>query len=274
MTNRQPIGIFDSGYGGLTVFKSIKQLLPEYDYIYLGDNARAPYGNRPFETIYEYTLECVEWFFRQNCPLVVIACNTASAKALRSIQQNDLPKTDATKRVLGVIRSTAEVIGNYSETRHLGIMGTKGTVTSESYVGEINAFFPDMQVHQIACPQLVPLIETKEYNSAAADYFVKKYIDDLLAQAPEIDTVLLACTHYPLLMDKIRKYTPPNVTIVAQGSLVAQSLKDYLLRHPEMEHNLSKNGSVCFYTTDDMADFDEHAAYFLGEAVQSVHLRL
>lgn len=269
-----PIGIFDSGYGGLTVFRSIKDLMPQYDYIYLGDNARAPYGNRSFETVYEYTWECVQWFFRQGCPLVILACNTASAKALRTIQQKDLPQTEGNKRVLGVIRPTAEVIGNYTKSRKVGILGTKGTVGSQSYIIEIRKFFPDVEVFQTACPQLVPLIENKDYDTDAADYFVKKYMTALFAQDADIDTVLLACTHYPILMDIFRKYAPQGTTILAQGGLIAESLKDYLHRHPEIESQLSQTGTTAFYTTDDVTDFDEQATVFFGEQVSSVHLHL
>ena len=274
MTAKAPIGIFDSGYGGLTVFRAIKDLMPGYDYLYLGDNARAPYGNRSFETVYEYTWECVQWFFQQNCPLVILACNTASAKALRNIQKKNLPDLEEGRRVLGVIRPSAEVIGDYTKSRKVGILGTKGTVNSQSYIMEIGKFFPDVSVFQMACPQLVPLIENKEYDSDAADYFVKKYVDALFEQDPAIDTVLLACTHYPLLMDKIKKYAPEQATILAQGDLVAKSLEDYLLRHQEIEETISKGGSMDFYTTDDTADFDEHATYFFGENVTSKHLHL
>ncbi|HTN46584.1 MAG TPA: glutamate racemase [Flavipsychrobacter sp.] len=269
-----PIGIFDSGYGGLTVFKSIREQLPMYDYIYLGDNARAPYGNRSFETVYEYTWECVQWFFRQNCPLVILACNTASAKALRTIQQKNLPAAAPDKRVLGVIRPTAEVIGNYTKTRAVGVMGTKGTVDSRSYLLEIEKFFPDIEVFQIACPQLVPLIESNEYETEAADYFVKKYVNNLFDQSATIDTILLACTHYPLLKNKIKSHAPAGVTILAQGDIVAVSLKDYLNRHPEMETKISKTGNVQFFTTDDPKDFDGQATRFLGDTVVSHHLHL
>lgn len=271
---QSPIGIFDSGYGGLTVFKSIAAKLPQYDYIYLGDNARAPYGDRSFETVHEYTLDCVKWFFRKGCPLVIIACNTASAKALRTIQQQDLQHIGPDKRVLGVIRPTAEVIGNYTRTNHVGVMGTNGTVKSESYKIEIGHFFPDVQVHQQACPMWVPLIENGEYNSDSADYYVEKYLDELLSSAPDIDTILLACTHYPLLTDKIKKHLSPNIAVVAQGDIVANSLSDYLYRHPEIEHRLSRSGKMEFYTTDSPADFNEHASIFFGKPVESMHTEL
>jgi len=274
MDARQPIGVFDSGYGGLTVFRSIAALLPQYDYLYLGDNARAPYGNRSFETVHKYTLECVQWFFSKGCPLVILACNTASAKALRTIQQRDLSLIAPDNRVLGVIRPTAEVIGNYTKSRSVGVLGTKGTISSGSYEMEINKFFPDIKVHQMACPLWVPLIENGEYQSEGADYFVRKYLDELLSRSPDIDTILLACTHYPLLTDKIKKYLPEGVTIVAQGDIVAGSLADYLHRHPEMEARISRQGSKQFYTTDDTADFDSHATTFFGEAVRSSYAHL
>ena len=274
METSNPIGIFDSGYGGLTVFKSIAAQLPQYDYVYLGDNARAPYGNRSFDTVHQYTLECVEWFFRMGCPLVILACNTASAKALRTIQQNDLPRIAPDKRVLGVIRPTAEIIGSYTKTRSVGVLGTKGTITSDSYKIEINKFFPEIKVHQLACPMWVPLVEYGEYRSAGADYFVQKYLDELLTSAPDIDTILLACTHYPLLMDKIKKYLPDNIAVVAQGEIVANSLANYLHRHDSMVQAISTQGSMRFYTTDDTADFDNHASTFFGSKVRSEHMLL
>lgn len=267
-----PIGIFDSGYGGLTVLKEITAKLPQYDYIYLGDNGRAPYGNRSFETIYHYTWQCVQWFFAQGCPLVILACNTASAKALRSIQQNDLPVHFPDRRVLGVIRPTTEVIGNYSKTKKVGVLATHGTVQSQSYKIEINKFFPGVEVYQLACPMWVPLIENNEYKNEGADYFVEKNIKQLLQQDADIDTILLACTHYPLMMDKIKKYLPQHVSVIAQGDIAAAGLADYLKRHPEMETRLNRNGIKKFYTTDSTEDFDAHAAVFYGQAVQSVHV--
>lgn len=265
----QPIGIFDSGFGGLTVFRSIVQQLPDYDFIYLGDNARSPYGNRSFETVHEYTLQCVEWFFRQGCPLVILACNTASAKALRSIQQNDLPRIDASKRVLGVIRPTAELIGNFSLTKSVGILGTKGTVTSQSYPIEIEHFFPEIKVSQQACPMWVPLIENGEHYSAGANYFIEKNVCELMAQDVNIDTILLACTHYPLIKEQIEKFLPQHIKLISQGDIVAHSLSDYLERHPEMNERLSKNKSVSFFTTDDTASFDVHGSVFFGQKIQS-----
>lgn len=269
-----PIGIFDSGYGGLTVFKSIAEKLPQYDYIYLGDNGRAPYGNRAFETVYEYTLQCVKWFFKQGCPLVILACNTASAKALRTIQKNDLAALGEEKRVLGVIRPSAEAIGAYTKSKHIGVLGTRGTINSGSYLIEINKFSPEVQVHQKACPMWVPLIEDGEYNSPAADLFVKTYLDELMAQAPDIDTILLACTHYPLLMDKIKAHLPSHINVIAQGDIIADSLTDYLKRHPEIEEQISKGSDMRFYTTDNAADFNEHATIFFGKPVTSTHLHL
>lgn len=274
MPEYAPIGVFDSGYGGLTVLREIVKKLPQYDYLYLGDNARAPYGSRSFETVYRNTLQCVKWFFSRGCPLVILACNTASAKALRTIQQNDLPKIDPHKRVLGVIRPTTEVIGKYSDTKQVGILATSGTVSSNSYVIEIEKFFPEVTVYQQACPLWVPLIENDEYDTHGADYFVKKYINQLLDQSPAIDTILLACTHYPLLHDKIREYTPADIKILSQGEIVAASLADYLQRHPEIEHKLSLGGSHHFCTTDSIEDFDRHAAYFYGAEIKSVHVDL
>lgn len=270
----QPIGIFDSGYGGLTVMKEITRLLPEYDYLYLGDNARAPYGNRSFETVYRYTLQAVQWFFRQGCPLVILACNTASAKALRTIQQKDLPILAPGKRVLGVIRPTAEVIGEYSKSRKVGILATAGTVASQSYLLEIEKFFPDISVYQQACPLWVPLVENDEYDKPGADYFVEKGLHELISQSANIDTILLACTHYPLMLDKIRKFAPEDARILSQGEIVATSLKDYLHRHPEINQQLSRGASRYFFTTDATEDFDRHAAVFYGQQVYSDHIDL
>ncbi len=274
MIKSSPIGVFDSGYGGLTILKEIKILLPQYDFIYLGDNARTPYGTRSFETVYEYTLECVKWLFTQNCPLVILACNTASAKALRTIQQKDLPKLNEEKRVLGVIRPTAEVIGNYTSSKEIGILGTKGTVQSASYLIEIENFFPGTKVVQHACPLWVPLVENKEYESDGADFFIKKDIGALLKKSPGIDTILLACTHYPLLIKKIKKYLPAAIKIIPQGEIVAKSLKNYLHSHPEIDNNCSKNSNTQFFTTDSTKDFDQHSEIFFGEKVNSIHLDL
>jgi glutamate racemase len=270
MSANKPIGIFDSGYGGLTVFRSIFEQLPGHDYVYLGDTARAPYGNRSFQSIHQYTWECVQWLFAQGCPLVILACNTASAKALRTIQQVDLKNEDPAKRVLGVIRPTAEVIGNYTQSKEIGVLGTRGTVQSGSYLMEIGNFFPDIKVYQQACPLWVPLIENGEYDKPGADYFVKQYLEQVLAQSAGIDTLLLACTHYPLLLDKINAFLPAHVTAIPQGDIVARSLVDYLQRHPEMESSLSKGNTQRFFTTsDDTADFDHYAELFFGAPVKS-----
>lgn len=274
MNNNSPIGIFDSGYGGLTVYKEIVQRLPQYDYIYLGDNARVPYGNRSFETVHEFTWQCIEQLFEMDCPLVVIACNTASAKALRTIQQRDLPLYRPNRKVLGVIRPTTEKIGEYTKTGHIGILATKGTVLSESYVIEINKFFPDIIVHQQACPMWVPIIENNEHLAPGADYFIQKYLDALREKKDRIDTIILACTHYPLLMDKIKAYLPTGINIICQGPIVADSLENYLLRHPEIETTISKGGLRKYYTTDDANDFNEKAQLFLGYPVESNHLNL
>ncbi len=275
MTNTSPIGIFDSGYGGLTVMKEIVKELPDYDYLYLGDNARAPYGTRSFTTIYEYTLECVKYLFTQNCHLVILACNTASAKALRSIQQKDLPKIDPERRVLGVIRPTAEVIGRHSKTGHVGILGTSGTVNSESYVIEIKKQFPGLHIYQEACPMWVPLVENREYDRPGADYFIKQHVNRIMTNSNEIDTLLLACTHYPLLIDKIRMHAPDHVAILSQGEIVAKSLADYLNRHPEIDEKCSKNGGRRFLTTDSTEDFDTQGQKFYGTELCSefVHLQ-
>lgn len=269
-----PIGVFDSGYGGLTVLRELVDRLPQYDYLYLGDNARTPYGTRSFETVYHYTLECVTYLFNQGCPLVIVACNTASAKALRTIQQRDLPKMKPGLRVLGVIRPTAEVIGKSTSTGHVGVLGTSGTVASESYPIEIGKFFPDVTVHQQACPMWVPLIENNEHRSDGADFFVKRYLDELMAQSSSIDTILLGCTHYPLLMDRIKAHVAAGVTVIPQGEIVALSLTDYLQRHPEMETLLSRNGSREFLTTDDADTFNAKAGLFYGENVRSRHIDL
>jgi glutamate racemase len=269
MPSSHPIGIFDSGYGGLTVLKSIVQKLPEYDFIYLGDNARTPYGNRSFETVYQYTRESVNWLFSRGCPLVILACNTSSAKALRTIQQQDLIDSGTANRVLGVIRPTTEIAGKLSKTGQVGILATSGTVNSESYVLEIKKFFPEVKVFQQACPLWVPLIENNEHLGPGADYFIKKYVDALMNQSTGIDTVLLACTHYPLLMDKLRLHFPASVQLVAQGDIVADSLMIYLKKHPEINSRCSKHSGLAFCTTDDPADFDQHAALFYKEGIQS-----
>lgn len=274
MNSQQPIGIFDSGYGGLTVFRAIRDALPHYDYLYLGDNARAPYGSRSFESIHAYTWQCVEWMFGQGCPLIILACNTSSAKALRTIQQKNMPGKHDSERVLGVIRPTAEVIGAYSHTGHVGIMGTQGTVQSGSYPIEIEKFFPDVRVYQQACPLWVPIIEAGEHESEAADYLTEKYIGQLLDQSPDIDTVLLACTHYPLLAPKILEHLPEGIRLISQGSIVAESLADYLQRHHDLEGRLSRGRNVRFFTTDSPADFEERGSAFFGDALQAEQVLL
>jgi glutamate racemase len=269
-----PIGVFDSGYGGLTVLRQIVNSLPQYNYLYLGDNARSPYGTRSFETVYRYTLQCVKWLLEQNCPLIILACNTASSKALRSIQQNDLYKLNADARVLGVIRPTTEIIGKYTKTNSIGILATNGTVQSKSYLIEIEKFFPGVTIEQEACPMWVPLVENNEHQTEGADYFVQKHINNILSRNQNIDTLLLACTHYPLLKEKIEKYLPKNIKLVSQGEIVAESLKDYLHRHPEIETNIFKEKKRIFYTTDSTQDFNNKATIFFGERVQSNHLDL
>lgn len=260
-----PIGIFDSGYGGLTVLHGIRHLLPQYDYLYLGDNARAPYGSRSFDVVYEFTRQAVMKLFGMGCHLVILGCNTASAKALRTIQQNDLPQVDPQRRVLGIIRPTAEVIGNLTTTRHVGVLATEGTIRSKSYTLEIQKLHPDIVVNGVACPFWVPLVEYNEGDSPGADYFVKKRIDQLMALDPHIDAIILGCTHYPLLLPKILKYTPQGVRIVPQGDYVADSLKSYLNRHPEMERKCTRGGSVHYLTTESADKFRESAQIFLHE---------
>lgn len=274
MLIKGPIGIFDSGYGGLTVLKEIVKLLPQYNYIYLGDNARAPYGPRSFDTIYHYTWEAVQWFFKQNCSLVILACNTASAKALRTIQQIDLPRTAPEKKVLGVIRPTTERIGEFTQTGSVGILGTVGTVQSRSYSIEIEKFYPELKVYQQACPMLVPLIENREYETEGAYFFIKKYLKNLLIQSDDIDTILLACTHYPLLKDRFKQFLPKNIKVILQGNIVAESLVDYLNLHPEIEEKCSKKSSSLFYTTDSSEDFDNQATIFYEHKVTSQYVDL
>lgn len=263
------IGVFDSGYGGLTILRDFVRLLPGYDYCYLGDNARTPYGTRSFETVYRYTLECVKYLFDGGCRLVILACNTASAKALRSIQQIDLPQIDPTRRVLGVIRPSAEAIGQYTRSGHVGVLGTHGTVLSFSYPVEIKKISPHIQVFQEACPMWVPLVENNECETGGADYFVRKYIDRLLLQSRDIDAIILACTHYPLLLNKILQYTPSHVRVLSQGSIVAESLAGYLVRHPEIDARLEKNHARLFQTTDSPEVFDHYASTFFGETIKS-----
>ena len=269
-----PIGVFDSGYGGLTILNSIRQQLPQYDYLYLGDNARAPYGPRSFDVVYEFTRQAVLRLFEMGCHLVILGCNTASAKALRSIQQNDLPQWDPERRVLGVIRPTAEVIGELTKSRHVGVLATEGTIKSESYNLEIQKLHPDVKVSGVACPFWVPLVEYNEADSPGADYFVKKRIDQIMAKDPEIDAIILGCTHYPLLMPKIMKYLPEGVKIVSQGEYVASSLKAYLERHIEIERKCAKQSSVNYLTTENPEKFKESAQIFLKEEIQVKNITL
>lgn len=262
-----PIGVFDSGYGGLTILSKIREALPEYDYIYLGDNARTPYGTRSFEIVYEFTLQAVNKLFEMGCHLVILACNTASAKALRTIQMNDLPNIDPDRRVLGVIRPTAECIGSMTQTRHVGILATAGAIKSESYPLEVHKLFEDIKVSGEACPMWVPLVENNEANGEGADFFIRKYIDNLLAKDRQIDTLVLGCTHYPILLPKIQKFIPQGVKVVAQGEYVATSLKDYLHRHPEMDMKCTREGKCRFYTTEAEDKFIESASMFLNENI-------
>ena len=275
MTNQPgPIGVFDSGYGGLTILHGIRQLLPEYDYLYLGDNARAPYGSRSFEVVYQFTRQAVMKLFEMGCHLVILGCNTASAKALRSIQQRDLPQIDPSRRVLGVIRPTAEIIGTLTESRHVGLLATEGTVRSDSYRLEIQKLYPDITVTGVACPLWVPIIENNEADSPGADYFVKKRIDHVMRLDPEIDTIILGCTHYPILMPKILKYLPAGVRIVPQSEYVAESLQAYLLRHHAIHEKVTRNGKCQYYTTENPDKFKETAQIFLHEQINVKHVDL
>lgn len=265
-----PIGIFDSGYGGLTIFDKIREAMPEYDYIYLGDNARAPYGSRSFEVVYRFTRQAVEKLFEEGCQLVILACNTASAKALRTIQQHDMPVWDAHRRVLGVIRPTVEILDTLSHTKHIGILGTYGTIASGSYSLEIKKMFPSLTVTGEACPMWVPLVENNEFNSPGADYFIQKHLEHILTVDPQIDTLILGCTHYPLLINKIRAFLPPSITLFAQGEQVAVSLKDYLRRHPEMDVRLTKQNHCRFLTTESVDKFTSSATIFLHHTLSLV----
>lgn len=269
-----PIGVFDSGYGGLTILKAIRELLPQYDYAYLGDNARAPYGTRSFDIVYQFTRQAVLKLFEMGCQLVILGCNTASAKALRSIQQNDLPKIDPQRRVLGVIRPTAEIVGKLTQTKHIGILATPGTTKSNSYNIEINKLWPELDVTGVACPLWVPIVENNEATGAGADYFVKKRIDHILWLDPDIDTLILGCTHYPILMPKIKQYVPDGIKIVSQGEYVAESLKDYLTRHTEIDGRCTKNGTAHYYTTENAEKFKEVARIFVTDDIEVEHIDL
>lgn len=276
MENKKfPIGVFDSGYGGLTILSAIRKLLPEYDYVYLGDNARSPYGTRSFDVINDFTLQAVRYLFSEGCPLVILACNTASAKALREIQQKYLPTSeDPSRRVLGVIRPTAEVVGNVTETKHIGIMATPGTISAQSYEVELAKLFPDVSVHGQACPMWVPLVEYGESNGEGADFFVQKYLNELLEQDKQIDSIVLACTHYPLLRPKIEQYLPEGIALLSQGELVATSLKDYLHRHPEMNDRLTQGGSIRYLTTECPDKFGDLASIFVDEEVNATRVKI
>lgn len=270
-----PIGVFDSGYGGLTILDEIRKELPEYDYLYLGDNARSPYGTRSFDVVYKYTLECVEYLFHRGCHLVILACNTASAKALRTIQQNDLPKIDANRRVLGVIRPTVEEVGKLTHTNHVGLLATSGTVQSDSYPLEIQKIFPAVKVVSQACPMWVPLIENNEHNTKGADFFIQKYVGELMKADNLIDTVILGCTHYPIISEQIKKALPTTeIKVVSQGELVAKSLKDYLHRHPEVEMKCSKGRKAHYLTTENLNKFSSSASIFLSEDIQAEHIEV
>ncbi len=274
MNSSGPIGVFDSGYGGLTILEKFRDRLPEYDFLYLGDNARSPYGVRSFEVVYEFTLQAVIRLFEEGCSLVILACNTASAKALRNIQQNDLPRIDSRRRVLGVIRPTVESVGALTRTRHVGVLGTPGTIASESYSIEIHKLFPDVVVTGEACPMWVPLVENGEYDRPGADYFVRQHLDRILERDPQIDTLILGCTHYPLLENKICSFLPNSIQLLSQGGYVADSLKDYLLRHPEMDACCSKNGTCRFFTTEAENKFSGMASVFLKGNIESVRISL
>ena len=267
-----PIGVFDSGFGGLTVLQEIRNLLPKYDYMFLGDNARAPYGTRSFDVVYRYTLQGVTALFERGCHLVILACNTASAKALRTIQQNDLPLLDPQRRVLGVIRPTAEIVGKLTKTGHIGLLATPGTVSSHSYELELQKLYPEVKVTALACPMWVPLVENFEFDRPGADYFVKSKVDELLSGDPQIDLIILGCTHFPFLFPTIRKYVPSDIKIISQGAYVAQSLQNYLERHPEMDVKCSKGGTCRYYTTEESINFDQTARLFLQENVRSIHM--
>ena len=271
---KQKIGIFDSGYGGLTILKDIRRILPEYDFIYLGDNARAPYGSRSYEVVYQFTLQAVKKLFELNCELVILACNTASAKALRTIQQNDLPKIDANKRVLGVIRPSAEQIGKFTSSQAIGVLGTTGTVNSSSYLIEIYKHYPKIEIIQKACPLWVPLIENNRHYSEGGQLIIAEDFKELLTNNPSIDTVLLACTHYPILKEYLEHLAQGKVQIVAQGEIVARSLKDYLRRHKELESKLAKNNQVKYYTTELEEEFNSFVLRFIGEHISAEQVEI
>jgi glutamate racemase len=272
--NNSPIGVFDSGYGGLTVLKELVKTLPGYDFLYLGDNARTPYGTRSFEVVYEYTLQSVKYLFSQNCPLVIIACNTASAKALRNIQQLDLPKIAPDRRVLGVIRPSVEKVAEITVNGHVGVLGTVGTVVSQSYPIELEKWSGGKVVSTVqeACPMWVPIVENNEIGTEGAEYFIRKNIQNILQKDKDLDTLVLGCTHYPLLIDTIQKYVPDGIKILQQGEITAEKLLEYLNRHPEIEKRLSKNRVLKFQTTESAENFNGKAALFMGRGVQAEHV--
>lgn len=274
MERKQPIGIFDSGYGGLSIMKEIVSLLPDYDYVYLGDNARVPYGSRSFETVFQFTWQCVKHLLESGCPLVIVACNTASAKALRTIQQKMLPMYFPDRKVLGVIRPTTEIVGQYTDTNEVGVFATQGTVASDSYPLEIKKFYPNIKVYQQACPLWVPLVEHNEYLDLGADFFVEKYVNELLDKSSDIDTIILGCTHYPLLIDKIRQYLPDHITLISQGQIVAKSLEDYFSRHDILRSFITRSGSRYYYTTDDSVSFGIKGETFIGHPILATHIEL
>jgi len=274
MKNNTPIGIFDSGYGGLTILSEIKKALPEYDYLYLGDNARTPYGSRSFDVVYEFTLEAVKELFSRGCELIILACNTASAKALRTIQQEYLPTIDSNKRVLGVIRPSIEAISEITTTNHIGVLATEGTVKSNSYPIELLKINPNLKVVQHACPMWVPIIENNKHNTEAGKLFIKEDLAELLGNDSEIDSIMLGCTHYPIIKDYIESVVSDSINVISQGSIVASKTKEYLWRHKALEARCSKNGIVQYLTTENSADFDQQASLFLGEGVKSMHIKL
>lgn len=274
MSVKGPIGVFDSGYGGLTVLKEIREKLPEYDFLYLGDNARAPYGSRSFDVIYQYTWQAVQALFDRDCSLVILACNTASAKALRSIQRIKLPELYPDRRVLGVIRPSTEELDKHTKTKHVGVLGTEGTIRSNSYQIELAKFAPDLVVNQHSCPMWVPLIENNQFDTPGGIYFIQSDLVSLIEKDPKIDTILLACTHYPILQEQLQRLLPEHIEVLAQGKIVAESLADYLQRHPEMEAQCSRGGSVRYLTTENAKAFSEKASLLMNDQIEAEHLTL
>lgn len=269
---KKPIGVFDSGYGGLTILSDLQKKLPNYDFLYLGDNARAPYGSRSFDVVYDFTLQAVEFLFSQGCELIILACNTASAKALRTIQQKYLPNVESHKRVLGVIRPTSEIIGTITESKHIGILATEGTIKSDSYRLEIAKFFPEVEISQKSCPMWVPLIENQVYDQVGGKWFIEQDVMKLLAKDPEIDTLLLGCTHYPIIANIVQEIVGEDIQVITQGEIVATSLVEYLQRHESLNEMCSKNGNTRYFTTETSADFDKKASNFLQKEIVSTHV--